>query len=66
MDADVVYKVAKALPKEELHKLFNMLQSDIKDFPFTEKSKKVKNLPVFTKDDALRYAINHFNISRTP
>lgn len=63
MQATDVYNIAKALPKEELKKLYNLLGSlpDIKER--NSKFKKArKKLPEFTVDDAIKYLIeNHFN-----
>lgn len=62
MVASDVYNIAKALPKEEFIKLYNILRTDV-----NKNSLKVKNkLPEFTKEDALRYLLeNHIQKNRT-
>mgnify|MGYP001076511028 CR=1 FL=1 len=62
MVASDVYNIAKALPKEEFTKLYNMLRTDI-----NKNNIKLKNkLPEFTKEDALRYFLeNHIKKNRT-
>ncbi|CAL2102883.1 conserved protein of unknown function [Tenacibaculum sp. 190130A14a] len=59
MNAQVVYQVVKALPREEQKALFELLQ---KEFSInTLQIKKVKK-PVLTKEDAIQYLLkNVFN-----
>jgi hypothetical protein len=58
MVASDIYKIAKALSKEEFIKLSDMLRSDIKKSEL--KLKKKYELPDFTKEDGLRYLLeNH-------
>lgn len=59
MNAQVVYQVAKALPKEEQKLLFEMLQ---KEFRLnTHKARKL-NTPALTKEEATQYLLkNVFN-----
>lgn len=56
MNAQVVYQVAKALPKEEQKLLFEMLQKE-----FRLKMHKVKklNTHILTKEDAIQYLLNN-------
>lgn len=51
MNAEVVYQVAKALPKEEQKRLFEMLQKE-----FVIKSFKIDKLksPVLSKEEATK------------
>ncbi|HIC32093.1 MAG TPA: hypothetical protein EYO76_09265 [Flavobacteriaceae bacterium] len=63
MQATDVYNIAKALSKEELKKLYNLLGSlpDIKKHT-PKLTKARKKLPDFTIDDAIKFLIeNHFN-----
>jgi hypothetical protein len=63
MIATDVYTIAKALPKEEFIKLFNMLKSDVNKSDIKLKKKNV--LPEFTKKDGLRYLLeNHIRKSK--
>lgn len=50
MDASNVYMIAKALPQDELTKLYNMLKKDILEVPKIKKARK--KLPDFTVNDA--------------
>ena len=56
MNAEVVYQVAKALPKEEQKRLLEMLQKElgIKSF----KIDKLK-LPVLSKEEAIKYLLKN-------
>lgn len=56
MNAEVVYQVAKALPKEEQKRLLEMLQKElgIKSF----KIDKLK-LPVLSKEEATKYLLKN-------
>ncbi|HLV38269.1 hypothetical protein [Xanthomarina sp.] len=60
MDASVVYKVAKALPMEELAKLYDMLKADLSPVPIARPD--VKNVRKFTDEDALNYLFNKLEI----
>lgn len=65
MTATDVYNIACALPKEELHRLYNMLgeKTQVKK----ELKCKKKKLPDFTVEDGIRYLIdNHLNKVRKP
>ena len=57
--AQVVYQIAKELPKEELEKLQLLLQQDVEDsYTITSKQKKT----LFTDKQALDYLFkNTFN-----
>ncbi|MDX6746989.1 hypothetical protein SHK09_09320 [Polaribacter sp. PL03] len=58
MVASDIYKIAKALSKEEFIKLSDMLRSDVNKSAL--KLKKNSVLPDFTKEDGLRYLLeNH-------
>jgi len=57
MNAKVVYQVAKALPNEELDKLFEMLQADIKTTYFTPPH-KIKKPKIITNEIAIKYLLN--------
>jgi hypothetical protein len=60
MNANDVYNIAKALPEEELLRLYYMLDISVK--PKKRLNKKRKTLPKFTVNDGIRYLINnHFN-----
>ncbi|MEL0457337.1 hypothetical protein WJN01_13950 [Flavobacteriaceae bacterium SZ-1-7] len=60
MNANDVYNVAKALPKEELDKLCDMLAINYQ--PQKAIKPKKKPLPDFTVEDGIRYLLaNHFN-----
>ncbi|SDH09639.1 MULTISPECIES: hypothetical protein [Winogradskyella] len=64
MNANDVYNIAKALPEEELIRLYNML--DISVRPKTKIKKKRKPLPEFTVNDGIRFLLkNHFNKIKT-
>ncbi|MBQ0768009.1 hypothetical protein [Bizionia paragorgiae] len=67
MNANDVYNIAKALPPEELMKLYKMIKGDIKVVKPTLKTKsKRKPLPDFTLEDSVKYLIeNHFNEKKT-
>jgi hypothetical protein len=56
LNAEVVYQVAKALPKEEQKRLLEMLQKElgIKSF----KIDKLK-LPVLSKEEATKYLLKN-------
>ncbi len=60
MNANDVYNIAKALQKDELIKLYDMLKSDVidKDKVLIKKNKK-KQLPKFTIEDGIKYLINN-------
>jgi hypothetical protein len=59
MVANDVYTIAKALPKEEQIKLYDLLKGDINSTKI--KFNKRKKLPDFTMEDGLRYLLeNHF------
>ncbi|WMI64086.1 hypothetical protein RBH94_08380 [Aestuariibaculum sp. YM273] len=65
MNANDVYNIAQALPKEELVKLCDMLGVSIK--PKKPLKPKKRPLPDFTVEDGIRYLLaNHFNKIRTP
>lgn len=55
MNSEIVYQVAKALPKEELVLLFEKLK---KDFITIEKSNR-KNNSKLTKEEAKEYLLSH-------
>ena len=60
MVANDVYTIAKALPKEELVKLYDLLKGDLNSTKI--KFNKRKKLPDFTMEDGLRYLLeNHFS-----
>lgn len=56
MDASNVYIIAKALPQDELTKLFNMLKEDIVEVPKIKKGRR--KLPDFTVNDAFNNLLN--------
>ncbi|WP_422090267.1 hypothetical protein [Tenacibaculum ovolyticum] len=59
MNAEVVYQVAKAIPKEEKKRLFEILQKEhrINSLQITKMKK-----PVLTKEEAIQYLLkNIFN-----
>lgn len=59
LNAQVVYQVAKALPREEQKALFEMLQ---KEFGINTLQIKKMKKPVLTKEDAIQYLLkNVFN-----
>jgi hypothetical protein len=59
LNAQVVYQVAKALPKEEQKLLFEMLQ---KEFRLNIHNVKKLNTHILTKEDAIQYLLkNVFN-----
>ena len=60
MNANDVYNIAKALQKDELIKLYDMLKSDVidQDKVLIKKNKK-KQLPKFTIEDGIKYLINN-------
>ena len=60
MNANDVYNIAKALQKDELIKLYDMLKSDVidQDKVVIKKNKK-KQLPKFTIEDGIKYLINN-------
>ena len=59
MNAQVVYQVAIALPKEEQKLLFEMLQ---KEFRLNIHKTRKRNTPVLTKEEATQYLLkNVFN-----
>ncbi|OIQ27981.1 MAG: hypothetical protein BM564_11340 [Bacteroidetes bacterium MedPE-SWsnd-G2] len=60
MDANVVYSVAKALPKEELDRLYRMLKSEL--YPVKKESKAKEIAPDFTDEDALEYLFKTLKI----
>lgn len=63
MQAIDVYNIAKALSKEELKKLYNLLGSlpEVKEGN-PKLTKERKKLPDFTVDDAIKFLLeNHFN-----
>ena len=65
MNANDVYNIANALPKEELQRLCHMLEISIK--PKKSIKRKKKPLPDFTVEDGIKYLINnHFNKVRNP
>jgi len=55
MNAQVVYKVAKALSKKEQVRLLSMLQKDINDSP----NKNSKKKPLITRQEADAYIYRH-------
>lgn len=55
MLASDVYVIAKALPEEELTKLFHMLKSEMNKKNINIKDK----LPDFTDNDAIKYLIEN-------
>lgn len=57
MNAKVVYQVAKALPNQELDKLFEMLQADIKITYFTP-PQNIKKQNIITNEKAIKYLLN--------
>lgn len=57
MVATDVYNVAKALSKEEFHKLSDMLRKEVN--PTKVKVPSKNNLPDFTKEDGLRYLLKN-------
>lgn len=59
MNAQVVYQVAKALPKEEQIMLYEMLQ---KELSINSLQKTKKKQPILTKEEAIQYLLkNVFN-----
>lgn len=56
MNAEIVYQVAKALPKEEQKLLFDKLKNDFNISPSFKKLKKEKLL---SKEDAINYLLQH-------
>lgn len=56
MNAEVVYQVAKALPKEEQKRLFEMLQEE-----FIIKPSKIDKLksPILSKEEAIKYLLKN-------
>ncbi|QXP63219.1 MULTISPECIES: hypothetical protein [unclassified Polaribacter] len=56
MNAEIVYQVAKALPKEEQRLLFDKLK---KDFAIVSKPKKHKHKPLLSTEDALEYLLKN-------
>ena len=63
MIAANVYTIAKALSKEELIKLSDMLKSDVNQSKI--KLKKKKTLPDFTTEDGLMFLLkNHITKSK--
>ncbi|EGV43441.1 hypothetical protein BZARG_1294 [Bizionia argentinensis JUB59] len=62
MDASTVYRVAKALPQEELAKLYDMLKSEIFPVKFPSKIDETKGEVKFTDEDALEYLFDKLNI----
>lgn len=67
MNANDVYNIAKALPKEEFVKLYDMIRSEIDvSNPRNKKVKHKPTLPDYSVDDSIKYLIeNHFNKKRT-
>jgi len=57
MNAKVVYQVAKALPSEELDKLFELLKADIKTTYFTPPH-NIKKQKIITNEKAIKYLLN--------
>jgi hypothetical protein len=57
MKASDVYTIAKALPQEEIAKLYDMLKKEVNNGLKIKKSRK--KLPDFTVEDALRYLLEH-------
>jgi hypothetical protein len=57
MKASDVYTIAKALPQEEIAKLYDMLKKEVNNDLKIKKSRK--KLPDFTVEDALRYLLEH-------
>ncbi len=67
MTANDVYNVAKALPKEELNKLYNMIKSEVElELPKINNRKKNFQSSMFTETECLKYLIQHFNKKRIP
>ena len=65
MDANDVYNVAQALPKEELKKLCIMLKIDLQ--PEIPKKKKKKPPVDFTVEDSIKYLVGtYFQKVRKP
>ena len=56
MDAVTVYKIAKALPKEEQRLLYDMLK---KDFFRHANLKSINRNQVLTEEDALEYLLKN-------
>lgn len=56
MNAEVVYQVAKALPKEEQRLLFELLQ---KEFSINTLQIKKTKKAVLTKEDAIQYLLKN-------
>ena len=56
MNAEIVYQVVKALPKEEQQLLFEKLKVDLF---VADKFKKHKNKPLLSYDDALQYLLKN-------
>jgi len=56
LNAQVVYQVAKALPKEEQKLLFDMLQ---KEFRFSIDNVKKLNTHIITKEEAIQYLLKN-------
>lgn len=55
MNSEIVYQVAKALPKEEQMLLFEKLEKDFKIFKKTRKKRRA----VLTREEAIRYLLSH-------
>lgn len=55
MNSEIVYQVAKALPKEEQLLLFEKLK---KDFMFSKTNNKISSKQ-FKKEDAIDYLLAH-------
>lgn len=63
MNADTVYQVAKALPKEEQKRLLDKLKDDFKPKPLNRRKQKI----LMTKEDAREYLLkNVFGKKRKP
>lgn len=56
MNADTVYQVAKALPREEQKLLFDKLK---KDFVFTFKQNRSSHKKTLSKQEAFEYLIKN-------
>jgi hypothetical protein len=55
MNSEIVYQVAKALPKEEQLLLFEKLKND---FKILDKSPKTRK-PVLIREESIRYLLDY-------
>lgn len=61
VNAEIVYQVAKALPSDELEKLFSLLQYDV-SAKYSSVTKGRKRKELITDEEAIKYLLkNIFN-----